>query len=111
MLSRALDQVGTFARTVDDVALLAVALMGSSERDPDATDRVGGPLSPIAAKSAMPRFAFVGTPVWAKAEADTVSGFAKLKDRLGNMVADVEIDSSFAQAVDFQRIIMEVNIA
>jgi Asp-tRNA(Asn)/Glu-tRNA(Gln) amidotransferase A subunit family amidase len=111
MLSRSLDQVGAFARTVDDVALLASALMGSSERDPDAVDHSGAPLSPIADKSPKPRFAFVGTPVWDKAEADTVSGFTKLKDRLGAMVTDVEIDSSFAQAVDFQRIIMEVNIA
>ena len=111
MLSRALDQVGVFARTVDDVALLGGALMGSNERDPDVADRSGPPLSPIAAKSAKPRIAFVGTPVWDKAEADTVSGFAKLKDRLGNMITDVEIDSSFAQAIDFQRIIMEVNIA
>ena len=111
MLSRALDQVGVFARTVDDVALLGGALMGSNERDSDVADRSGPPLSPVAAKSAKPRFAFVGTPVWDKAEADTVSGFAKLKDRLGKMITDVEIDSSFAQAVDFQRIIMEVNIA
>lgn len=111
MLSRALDQVGAFARTVDDVALLAGALMGSSERDPDAINYSGAPLSPVAAKATKPRFAFVRTPVWDKAEADAVSGFAKLRDQLGAMVADVEIDSSFAQAVDFQRTIMEVNIA
>ena len=111
MLSRALDQVGAFARTVDDVALLAGTLMGGNERDPDAVDYAGPPLSPIAVRLANPRFAFVGTPVWDKAEADTVSGFAKLKDKLGKMATDVEIDSSFAQALDFQRIIMEVNIA
>ena len=111
MLSRALDQVGAFARTVDDVALLASALMGSNDRDLDAMDYSGTPPSPIAARATKPRFAFVRTPVWDKAEADTVSGFAKLKDQLGAMVADVEIDSSFAEAINFQRIIMEVNIA
>jgi len=49
MLSRALDQVGVFARTVDDVALLGDALMGSNERDPDVANRSGPPLSPITA--------------------------------------------------------------
>ena len=49
MLSRTLDQVGVFARTVDDVALLGGALMGSNERDPDVADRSGPPLSPITA--------------------------------------------------------------
>jgi Asp-tRNA(Asn)/Glu-tRNA(Gln) amidotransferase A subunit family amidase len=38
-LSRSLDHVGLFARTIDDIALLAAQLVGYDERDPDTRPR------------------------------------------------------------------------
>ena len=37
-LSRTLDHVGLFARSIDDVALLAEQIVGYDERDPDTRD-------------------------------------------------------------------------
>jgi Asp-tRNA(Asn)/Glu-tRNA(Gln) amidotransferase A subunit family amidase len=64
-----------------------------------------------ASRTSKPHFAFVRTPVWNKAEEETKSEFAKLNGILGNVVTEVDIDNTFEQAVDFQRIIMEVDIA
>ena len=41
-LSRALDHVGLFARSLDDVALLLETLAGHDERDPDSRSREPG---------------------------------------------------------------------
>ena len=41
VLSRTLDHVGLFARTVEDIALLAEQLVGYDERDPDTRPRGG----------------------------------------------------------------------
>ena len=38
-LSRTLDHVGLFARTLEDLALLAEVLVGYDERDPDSRPR------------------------------------------------------------------------
>src|SRR5213079_2640756 len=39
MISRTLDHVGLFARTIEDIALLASLLVGYDERDPDTRPR------------------------------------------------------------------------
>ena len=49
-LSRALDTVGVFARTLDDVALLAEELVGFDERDPDSRPRARIPFREVAAE-------------------------------------------------------------
>ena len=49
-LSRTLDTVGVFARTLDDVALLAEQLVGFDERDPDSRPRARIPFRDVAAE-------------------------------------------------------------
>jgi Asp-tRNA(Asn)/Glu-tRNA(Gln) amidotransferase A subunit family amidase len=65
-LSRTLDHVGFFARTVEDLALLAEQLVGYDERDPDSRPRARIPYGEIAAEEPPlpPMFAFVKTPRW-----------------------------------------------
>lgn len=112
MLFRELDQVGVMARTVPDVALLAKILAGSDERDVDAQEYRGQSLVDIAVDGTRrPRFAFVRTPLWQHAEPETQAKFAEFADGLGDLVTDVELDGSFVQCVDFQRLIMEFDIA
>ena len=112
MLSRELDQVGVMARTVPDVALLAQTLMGSDDRDSDARDYQGTSLVEAAAdRSHRPRFAFVRTPLWSHAEPETQAKFAEFESRLAGLVTEVELEGAFTKAVDFQRLIMEFDIA
>src|SRR5262245_59228755 len=113
LLSRTLDHVGVFARTVEDAALLAELMAGHDEDDPDTRAIAQPPLAAVAASEPPlpPRFAFVRSPVWDRAEPVTQAAFTELVDALGEAAAEVEQGESFARAVDQHRIIMEVEMA
>lgn len=113
LLSRALDHVGVFARTVDDVALLAETLAGFDEQDPDTHALAGPPFVEVAASEPplAPRFAFVRTPAWPMAENVTRDAFAELVEALGEHVSEVELGKNFDHAIDMHRIVMEVEMA
>jgi Asp-tRNA(Asn)/Glu-tRNA(Gln) amidotransferase A subunit family amidase len=113
LLSRALDHVGVFARSVDDAALLAEVLAGFDDEDPD-TRAIARPPFVDVAKSEPPlppRFAFVRTPAWKHAEEVTGEAFAELVEALGEHVSEVEIGQSFERVFDMHRTIMEVEMA
>src|SRR5206468_863889 len=84
-LSRTLDHVGLFARTVEDIALLAEQLVGYDERDPDTRPRARIPFVEAAAGEPPlpPMFAFVKTPHWERTDEATKEGFAELIEDLG----------------------------
>src|SRR5262249_23636792 len=50
-LSRTLDHVGLFARTLDDIALLAEQLVGWDERDPDTRPRAPVPFRALSSEA------------------------------------------------------------
>ena len=111
--SRALDQVGLFARTVEDAALIAEQLMVFDDRDPDMR-RVERPnlVQMVAEEPPVPpRLAFVRTPVWDQAEKDTQEAFAGLVERLGKHVEAVQLPDLFDHAVTWHRTIMEADLA
>ena len=113
LLSRALDHVGVFARTVADAALLAETLAGFDEEDPDTRPVAHPPFVEVAASDPPlpPRFAFVRTPAWKHAEPVTAEAFAELTEALGEHVSEVELGASFARAWDMHRTVMEVEMA
>jgi Asp-tRNA(Asn)/Glu-tRNA(Gln) amidotransferase A subunit family amidase len=113
LLSRTLDHVGVFARSVEDAALLAETVAGFDEEDPDTRPIARPPLAAVAASEPPlpPRLAFVRTPVWERAEPVIREAFAELVQALGEAVAEVELGASFARAYDLQRTIMEVEAA
>jgi Asp-tRNA(Asn)/Glu-tRNA(Gln) amidotransferase A subunit family amidase len=113
LLSRTLDHVGLFARTVEDLALLAEQLVGYDERDPDTRPRARIPWMEVAAAEPPlpPMLAFVRTPHWDRAEAETKAAFAELIAHLGDRVEEVELFPSAAEAWQWQRTIMEAEMA
>ena len=113
MLSRTLDHVGVFARSVEDVALLAETLAGFDEDDPDTRPVAGPPFVAVAASEPPlpPRFAFVRSPAWPHAEPVTQQAFAELVEMLGEQASTVELGTGFDPAIDLHRRIMEVEMA
>ena len=111
--SRLLDQVGVFARTIEDIALVADQLVRFDLHDPDT--RPGAPpgLADTAAQPppVTPRLAFVETPVWDRADDDVRGGFAELVEALGENVEQVELPAMADQAVAWHRTILLADLA
>ena len=112
-LSRNLDHVGTFARTLADTALLLEVLAGYDPED-DATRAVAAPafLQTVGEDPPMPpRFAFVRTPIWDKADASARAALEALVDALGEQATTVDLPDAYAAAWDDQRVIMATDMA
>ncbi len=113
VLSRTLDHVGLFARTIEDIALLAEQLTGYDERDHDTRPRARIPFGAIAAEEPplLPMIAFVKTPLWNRVEDETKQALAALVGELGDRVEEVELFPLATEAWDWHRTIMEAEMA
>ena len=112
-LSRTLDHVGLFARGIDDLALLLEQLQGFDERDPDTRPRARIPFRALSREEPPlePMFAFIKTPHWERADADMKEAFGELQEALGAQIEEVELFPSAAEGWDWQRTIMEAEMA
>jgi Asp-tRNA(Asn)/Glu-tRNA(Gln) amidotransferase A subunit family amidase len=113
ILSQALDHVGVFARTLGDAALILEALAGYDENDTD-TRPVAAPAfleTLIDEPPLPPQLAFVRTPVWDKADAQTRAALEELVRQLGDCAATVDLPDAYAAAWDDQRVIMGADMA
>src|SRR5262245_38579979 len=112
-LSRTLDHVGLFARSIDDIALLTAQVTGYDERDPDTRPRSRIPFVEVAAEEPplSPMFAFVKTPYWERTDEDTKQGFAELAEQLGEQVEEIEFLPSAVDAWNLHQTIMEAEMA
>lgn len=112
-LSRTLDHVGVFARTLEDVALLLDVLAGHDPRDPD-THPVAAPnFSATVAEDPPlpPKFGFTRTPFWEKADAATREAFEEVIAQLGEIAGTIELPDVFAEAWEAHRTIMSADMA
>jgi Asp-tRNA(Asn)/Glu-tRNA(Gln) amidotransferase A subunit family amidase len=112
-LSRTLDHVGMFARSIDDVALLLEQLQGYDERDPDTRPRARVEYQKISNEEPplQPMFAFIKTPHWERADADMKEAYAELQEALGAQIEEVELFPSASEGWDWQRTIMEAEMS
>jgi Asp-tRNA(Asn)/Glu-tRNA(Gln) amidotransferase A subunit family amidase len=112
-LSRTLDHVGLFGRSIDDVALLAEQLVGYDENDPDTRPQARIPLIEVAAEEPPlpPMFAFIKTPMWERADEETKTGFAEIIEDLGGQVEEVELFPSATDAWQWHLTIMAAEMA
>jgi Asp-tRNA(Asn)/Glu-tRNA(Gln) amidotransferase A subunit family amidase len=109
-LSRALDTLGVFARSVEDIALVAEQLTGFDERDPDSRPRARIPFRSVAAEEPpiTPLLSLVKTARWDRAHPDTRAAFAELVEILGAEELDL---TQSAEAFEWHRAIMEADMA
>jgi Asp-tRNA(Asn)/Glu-tRNA(Gln) amidotransferase A subunit family amidase len=112
--SRTLDQLGVFARSIEDIALLCEQIVGYDERDPDTQPpRARMPFVRIATEEPPfpPHFAFVKTPLWDQTEQDTREAFGELVAHLGDRVDEFPLPESAREALEWHRTIMEAEMA
>ncbi len=113
MLSKALDHVGVFSRTLADTALILEVLAGYDPQDND-TRPIASPafLEQVGAEPPLPpRFAFVRTPAWDKADAETRAAFEALAKQLGEQAQSINLPDAYAAAWDDHRAIMATDMA
>jgi Asp-tRNA(Asn)/Glu-tRNA(Gln) amidotransferase A subunit family amidase len=113
LLSRALDHVGVFARSVEDAGLLAEVMAGFDREDPDTRPVARPPLAKTAVSEPPlpPRFAFVKQAMWNDADPVTHEAFAELVDQLGDSVVEIDHNASLGRALDLHKTVMEVDMA
>jgi Asp-tRNA(Asn)/Glu-tRNA(Gln) amidotransferase A subunit family amidase len=111
--SRSLDQLGVFARSVEDAAFLAEQLIGFDQNDPDSRAQAQPRLREVAMQEppTLPRLAFVKTPIWKMVDAGSQAAFAGLVSRLGERVEEFRLPPEFKHAWKWHQTIMEADIA
>ena len=101
------------ARSVEDVALLAEALIGYDEGDTDTRPMARPRLHAVAMAEPPlpPTFAFTRTPNWADAEEETRQAFDEVAVALGKHSIPFEVPAIFRDAWAWHATIMEADIA
>lgn len=108
-----LDQVGLFARCIEDLALLGETLIGYSKTDAATSARACPLLLQTAQETPAlpPRLAFLRTPLWGHVTDETARAFASLQERLGHSIGEPEFPATAFQVMDWHRTLMEAEIA
>jgi Asp-tRNA(Asn)/Glu-tRNA(Gln) amidotransferase A subunit family amidase len=111
--SPALDAIGTFARTVEDTALIADVLAGYDEGDPGSVLAARPDLLGLARSRppVQPTLAFVRSPVWDKAGEEVREGFSELAEVLGDRMHVVDLPEPFERGHAWHRAVMLADIA
>jgi Asp-tRNA(Asn)/Glu-tRNA(Gln) amidotransferase A subunit family amidase len=112
-LSRTLDHVGVFARSLEDLALAMESLTGWDAGDPDTRPIARIPFGAIAAEEPPipPVIAFIKTPRWDRVDAEAKEAFGELVEALGGAVEEVELFPSATEAWDWHKTIMDAEMA
>jgi Asp-tRNA(Asn)/Glu-tRNA(Gln) amidotransferase A subunit family amidase len=108
-----LDQAGVFARSVEDLAILAEPLMGCDERDPATQPAARPTLREVALQEPPlpPVFAFTRTPNWSDADEQTRLAFDEVAHSLGAQCMPFAVPSVLAGAWQWHATIMEADLA
>jgi len=111
--SRPLDQVGVFARSLADLALLAETLMGHDPLDPDTRLQARPRLQALLAEEppVPPRLALVEGSSWEQTDDEVRGGFAELAEQLGERVERVALPAGFGAVLEAHRTVMEADLA
>jgi Asp-tRNA(Asn)/Glu-tRNA(Gln) amidotransferase A subunit family amidase len=108
-----LDQIGVFARSLEDAGLLGDALAGYDPVDPASFARP----RPLAAHGATceppvePDLVWIDMPYHDRLSDDARAGFAEILSTLGNAVERIEAPKSVAGLVHHQQVVHEYEIA
>lgn len=108
-----MDTPGLFARSIEDIALAADFLTAYDPADKAMRPRSRGGHYDVALEKPPlpPLFAFVKSPVWDRASADTQEAFGELAETLGAACEEVELPPVFGSAIEWHAQIMLADLA
>jgi Asp-tRNA(Asn)/Glu-tRNA(Gln) amidotransferase A subunit family amidase len=110
--SESLDQVGIFARNIDDLAAVAEVVIGGHE---DSSGRLVFPMRirEVAAQEPPlpPKLMFARTPMWDQVSPEAQAAFEGLLAELGDCMSEVELPASVANAVPMLKTVMEAEMS
>jgi Asp-tRNA(Asn)/Glu-tRNA(Gln) amidotransferase A subunit family amidase len=101
------DAVGVFARSLDDVAVVAQILANGGGKGGTLPNYLEAAHEPLPAA----RFAFVKSPAWPLAEDDTKETFINAAKALGPACEELQLPPEFDRAVSYHRTVMLAEIA
>jgi Asp-tRNA(Asn)/Glu-tRNA(Gln) amidotransferase A subunit family amidase len=112
-LSRFLDTVGVFARSIEDAAIIAEVLAAHDPGDKDTRPRPRPAFAETAVEEPPmpPLLAFAKTAVWDHAEPDTQNAFGELVEVLGDECDELNLPEPFRDAIDQHRMVMNADLA
>ena len=112
-LSRSLDHVGLFGRTIEDVALLLEDIAGYDERDPDTHPRGRGAYRALAmeAPPIEPRFGFFRSGRWDRIAEDAQAALGEVVEHLGGRVEEFELSAGADELARWHAVIMDSEVA
>ena len=110
-LSRTLDHVGAFARSIEDLALILDSLVGQDPADRDTRPYAAPAFRASAAEPPPlpPSFALVRTPMWDRADADARTGLEDLARELN--AREIDLPDDYGSAWPGLRAIMAAEMA
>src|SRR5450631_1805743 len=110
-LSRTLDHVGAFARSIEDLALILDSLVGQDPADSDTRPYAAPAFRASAAEPPPlpPSFALVRTPMWDRADADARNGLEDLARELN--AREIDLPDDYRSAWPGLRAIMAAEMA
>jgi Asp-tRNA(Asn)/Glu-tRNA(Gln) amidotransferase A subunit family amidase len=110
-LSRTLDHVGAFARSIEDLALILDVVVGHDPADPDSRAYAAPTFRANTAEPPPlpPSFALVRTPMWDKADAEARDALEDLAREVG--AREVDLPEDYRGAWEAQRAIMAADMA
>lgn len=114
--SHVLDTIGVFARSLDDIALIADVLMTFDAQDADMRPVARPQIAKVMASEPPmpPRLAFIRTPAWERTDDSTREALRELIDHLNenNETVDLlELPDHFDDVYDVHRRIMFADLA
>ncbi|MBU0587193.1 MAG: amidase [Gammaproteobacteria bacterium] len=109
--SPSLDQVGVFARSVEDLAAVGEVMIGGHSLEsgqlvfPMKLRDVCASEPPL-----QPKFMFTRTPMWERMDAGAQGAFEALKDELKDCLVEVELPPSVINALSWLKAVMEAEM-
>jgi Asp-tRNA(Asn)/Glu-tRNA(Gln) amidotransferase A subunit family amidase len=110
--SPSLDQVGVFARSIADLALVSEVLIGGHQLDagrlvyPMALSKVSQQEPPL-----TPQLMFAKTPMWDQMDSRSQAAFLALIDELKDCMVDVPLPAAVGNAVGWHKAVMEAELS
>ncbi len=110
--SPSLDQVGVFARCVQDLAAVAEVMIGGHQLDSGQLV-FPMPLQEVCAQTPPlpPKLMFARTPMWDRVDPRSQRAFEELKEELKDCMVEIELPEAVANSLIWLKAVMEAEMA